>query len=208
MAELALSPHTARNLRSILEVLRVEFQSVRSVLEIGSGTGQHATGIACAMGQLDWQSSDRQCNHAAILAWLEQASQANVRAPLQLDVLSDAWPTEKYDAVFSANTAHIMSMAAVERLFALVAAVLRGAGKFCLYGPFRQDGKFNAASNEQFDGSLRSQDSAMGIRHLEELDVLGANNGLRRCGLYGMPANNMMAIWTTATTTEESDDHS
>ena len=200
MAELALSPYTARNLRSIVEVLRVEFQSVRSVLEVGSGTGQHATGIASALDHLEWQSSDRECNHAAIHAWLEHEAQENVFAPLQLDVLSDVWPVEKNDAVFSANTAHIMSMAAVERMFALVAAVLGGAGKFCLYGPFRQDGKFNAKSNENFDRSLRSQDSVMGIRHLEELDVLGARNDLRRCGLYGMPANNLMAIWTTATT--------
>lgn len=196
MAGLALAAHTARNLQPIIEVLRTEFQRVGSVLEVGSGTGQHATGIANDITHLDWQCSDRLCNHAAILAWLKQAAQTNVRAPLQLDVLSDPWPVAGYDAVFSANTAHIMSMTAVARMFGLVATVLRGSGKFCLYGPFRQDGKFNADSNENFDRSLRSQDAAMGIRHLEELDTLGMENGLQRSALYSMPANNMLAIWT------------
>lgn len=194
----AFSPHTARNLQPILEVLRVEFASAKSVLEIGSGNGQHATAIARELDQLVWQTSDRACNHAAIQDWLEHSAVANVGGPLALDVLSDACPDQKYEAVFSANTAHIMSQAGVDKMFAIVAAVLCAGGVFCLYGPFRQDGDFSSESNANFHRSLRLRDEAMGIRHLEDMDDLGTRNGLRRCGLYGMPANNLMAIWTTA----------
>ena len=205
MAGLSLAAHTARNLQPIIDVLKIEFRSVATVLEVGSGSGQHATEIVKAISHLDWQSSDRLCNHAAIHAWLKQEAQARVRAPLQLDVLSDTWPDEKFDAVFSANTAHIMSLAAVEQMFSLVATVLSGAGLFCLYGPFLQDRKFSSKSNEAFDQSLRSQDAAMGIRHLEELDAFGIQNGLRRIGSYSMPANNLMVIWSNIE--EKSDDN-
>lgn len=194
----AFAPHTARNLQPILEVLRVELASARSVLEIGSGNGQHATAIARELDQLVWQTSDRRCSHSDIQDWLAQSGVANVRGPMALDVLSDACPDGEYDAVFSANTAHIMSPLAVEKTFAIVAAVLRKGGVFCLYGPFRQDGNFSTESNAIFHRSLRSRDKEMGIRHLEEIDILAARCGLRRRGLYGMPANNLMVTWTTA----------
>jgi hypothetical protein len=100
-----------------------------------------------------------------------------------------------YDAAFSANTAHIMSIAAVEKMFALVADALRISGVFCLYGPFRQGGEFDTCSNAEFHKSLRSQDAAMGIRHLEDLDQFAATGGMRRERLYAMPANNLIVVW-------------
>lgn len=195
MSQPELSPHTARNSRPILEVLRSEFRAVKTVLEIGSGSGQHATIVANELGNLLWQTSDRQQNHAAIQQWLQQAAAPRVLAPLALDVLRDARPEKKYDAVFSANTAHIMSMDAVHRMFEIVAAVLQPDGVFCLYGPFRQVGQFSSESNSGFHHSLRSRKSEMGIRHLEDLDEIAAELGLQRGGLYAMPANNLLAVW-------------
>jgi cyclopropane fatty-acyl-phospholipid synthase-like methyltransferase len=198
MTRPALAPHTARNCQPIREVLRIEFSALESVLEIGSGNGQHATTIANALEDLVWQTSDRQQNHAAIRLWLQDAAMPRVLHPIALDVLKDTTPAEKYDAVFSANTAHIMSLVAVEKMFIVVATVLRAGGKFCLYGPFRQGGKFSSDSNSNFHNSLRAQDDEMGIRHLEELDKIAAANGLRRQGSYAMPANNLLVVWRYA----------
>ncbi|MEL7187711.1 MAG: DUF938 domain-containing protein, partial [Pseudomonadota bacterium] len=112
-----------------------------------------------------------------------------------LDVRTDDVATTAYDGVFSANTAHIMSYAAVTRMFALVGQGLTAGGVFCLYGPYRQHGKFNTESNAAFDQSLRSRDPDMGIRDLEALDTLAAENGMQRQRLYAMPANNHIAVW-------------
>ena len=190
-----LAAHTARNIPPILEVLRSEFSAVTSVLEIGSGSGQHATAIASELDHLIWQTSDRVCNHASIREWLDAAAQHNVREPLALDVLSDTLPEATFDAVFSANTAHIMGPAAVTRLFAVAAALLASGGVFCLYGPFRQDGAFNADSNARFHASLQSRDPDMGIRDLEDVMALGTENGMQFEGVYGMPSNNLLIIW-------------
>jgi len=195
MIRSALAPHTARNCQPILEALRTELRAYKTVLEIGSGTGQHATTIVRELDDLLWQTSDRQQNHAAIRQWLQEAAVPRVLPPIALDVLSDAYPTAEYDAVFSANTAHIMSLVAVERMFDLVACVLPENGIFCLYGPFRQDGVFSSESNSNFHFSLRAQDAEMGIRHLEDLDAFAASVGLRRRGSYAMPANNLMLVW-------------
>jgi cyclopropane fatty-acyl-phospholipid synthase-like methyltransferase len=185
-----------RNKHAILGVLREELRGVTSVLEIGSGTGQHAVFLAGELPHLIWQTSDVVANHAGIQAWIEEVPHSNVLAPLALDVLVDEPPSGDFDAVFSANTAHIMSDAAVERMFALVAEVLVDRGVFALYGPFRQKGSFNTVSNEQFHASLQAQDAAMGIRELEELDVLAGKGNLARQRLYAMPANNHVAVWT------------
>jgi len=198
MTRFALAPHTSRNCQPILEVLRTEFSALESVLEIGSGSGQHATTIAHALDGLVWQTSDRQQNHAAIRQWLQNAAMPRVLDPIALDVLKDTHPVEKYDAVFSANSAHIMSLAAVEKMFVVAATVMRAGGVFCLYGPFRQNGKFSSQSNSCFHDSLRAQKNEMGIRHLEELDDFATAGGLRRRGLYAMPANNLMVVWRPA----------
>lgn len=194
MHERPYAESAARNAEPILEILRHEFRDSSDVLEIGSGTGQHAIRFAAELEHLKWQTSDLDENHAGIRAWVTEAPLPNVRAPISLDVMT-ADVSSSYDAVYSSNTAHIMSLDAVVRMFALVAKVLRAEGVFCLYGPFRRFGEFNTESNAQFDANLRSRDPAMGIRHLEELDELGAKHGLRRTSLYAVPSNNLVAVW-------------
>jgi cyclopropane fatty-acyl-phospholipid synthase-like methyltransferase len=189
------SPAAGRNTRPILEVLQYEFAGLSRVLEIGSGTGQHAVAFAAEMPGLTWQTSDLEENLAGIRAWLEEARLANLRPPVELDVLTAVVPCERYDAVYSANTAHIMSLPAVRRMFALVGAALESGGVFCLYGPFRDRGRFNAESNAAFDRSLRAQDPAMGVRELEELDGLATQAGMQFQRRYAMPANNELVVW-------------
>jgi len=185
---------TGRNCQPILDVLRNEFRHASSVIEIGSGNGQHAVAFAAELDHLVWQTSDLDENHEGIRAWLTDVALPNLREPLSLDVRTAALGGTVYDAAFSANTAHIMSFAAVEQMFALVADALRISGVFCLYGPFRQGGEFNTCSNAEFHKSLRSQDAAMGIRHLEDLDHFAATGGMRRERLYAMPAKNLIVV--------------
>ena len=196
MAERRFAEAAARNTGPILEVLQREFDGCTDVLEIGSGTGQHAATFAGAMPTLRWQTSDLDVHHDGIRAWLDHAQLDNLLEPLSLDVRTASLEPASFDAVFSANTAHIMGIDAVADMFSLVGDVLRADGIFCLYGPFRLDGHFNTASNEQFDTSLRQRNSQMGIRDLEALDDFGARSGLVRRRLYAMPSNNYVATWT------------
>lgn len=190
------APATERNSQAILEVISHEFRGSSSVLEIGSGTGQHAIVFGEALTHLTWQTSDRDENHSGIRTWIKDAAVTNVFPPLSLDVLSADLPKSSYDAVFSANTSHIMNLPAVVKMFELVSAVLKDDGVFCLYGPFRQGQEFNSESNARFDQSLRNRDPHMGIRDLEDLDRLGHEGNLRRLRLFAMPANNHLAVWT------------
>ncbi len=186
---------TERNSISILGVLRIEFRDCRSVLEIGSVTGQHAVTFSAEFPHLTWQASDLDENHDGIHAWLDAANLPNVHRPLSLDVMSASGEAQSYDAVYSSNTAHIMSYPAVVKMFGLVSRVLQDNGVFCLYGPFRQHGRFSTQSNANFHDSLVIRDSAMGIRELEDLDALANDGGLHRSNLYAMPANNLLAVW-------------
>ena len=189
------APATERNREPILEVLRKEFEQVKSVLEIGSGTGQHAVFFARELSWLNWQTSDRPQNHDGIQAWLSDAGLENVRPPLSLDVEVIAEVPGKYDAVYSANTAHIMSFDAVKCMFTIVGNCLASQGCFCLYGPFKINGAFTSRSNEAFDASLKTQDARMGIREMESLHELATTNGMIHDRSYGMPANNMLLVW-------------
>lgn len=198
MSNKPYAEYAQRNAQPILEVLRYEFRNCEDVLEIGSGTGQHAIRFAAELEHLQWQTSDLDENHEGIRAWIADSALSNIRAPLLLDVRTDDVPAAAHDAVFSSNTAHIMSFDAVTRMFALVGRTLRDQGVFCLYGPFRRAGKFNTESNAQFDSTLRSRDPEMGIRDLEALDELGLKHGLQRIGLYAVPSNNLVAIWQRA----------
>jgi cyclopropane fatty-acyl-phospholipid synthase-like methyltransferase len=189
------APACERNREPILEVLREEFRDRSHVLEIGSGTGQHAVYFGAALPRLRWQTSDRPDNHEGIHAWLEHAALENVLPPLSLDVASFDPGGLSFDAVFSANTAHIMGIDAVRCMFALAGKVLEEGGLFCLYGPFNFDGRFSSDSNATFDASLKQRDRAMGIRDIEQLDRFAATAGLSRVRLYAMPANNNVAVW-------------
>lgn len=183
-----------RNQQPILDVLLTEFAAVRHVLEIGSGTGQHAVFFGRAMPHLVWQTSDLSENHASIRAWIDEAGLANVRPPLALDVLGE-WPELEFDAVFSANTAHIMSWPAVTAMFAGVGRRLPPGGLLALYGPFSEGGQQVSASNTAFDQWLRVRDPESGIRDIEALDTLAQSHGLVFCRKYIMPANNRILVW-------------
>lgn len=200
MTDRPYSEYAERNSGPILEVLRDEFSATAKVLEIGSGTGQHAVRFARELPYLQWQTSDRAENHAGIRAWVETSALKNVLPPLSLDVLTESVPALFCDAVFAANTAHIMSIDAVRKMFEIVGTALVDGGVFCLYGPFRQGGEFNTASNAAFDQSLRARDPEMGIRDVESLDDFGADNQLSRLRLYAMPANNHIAVWVKGVT--------
>ena len=196
MNERPSAPAVARNREPILEVLTHELADRRQVLEIGSGTGEHAVFFAARMPWLNWQTSDLPSGHDGICAWIQFAAVANVEPPLALDVSDPPRLDRRYDAVFSANTAHIMSRTDVECMFALAGGLLPQGGRFCLYGPFNRDGRYTSDSNARFDASLRRQDPAMGIRDLGDLDAFGVEAGLSRSALYAMPANNYLAVWT------------
>jgi cyclopropane fatty-acyl-phospholipid synthase-like methyltransferase len=182
------------NKRPILAVLERLFAGVERVLEIGSGTGQHAVWFAQAMPHLFWQTSDREENHPGIRAWLEEADLPNTGLPLDLDV-TGVWPGQRFDGVFSANTAHIMSWTQVERLFQGVGRVLEPGGCFALYGPFNFDGRYTSDSNRRFDQWLKSRDPLSGIRNFEDLNQLAVEQGLSFRENIEMPVNNRILVW-------------
>lgn len=189
------SPASERNRMPIMNVLRPLFAEVKSVLEVGSGTGQHAVFFGAQMPHLTWQTSDLPENHPAIRTWLEDAALTNVRPPLVLDVDSDEWPAERVDAVFTANTIHIVSWSSVEKLFAGVARVLNANGLFCAYGPFSYDGRHTSESNARFDLSLRGENSRSGIREFAQVCELAAGNDLSLQDDHAMPANNRLLVF-------------
>ena len=195
MPDKPYAEYAQRNAAPILEVLRHELRDHTDVLEIGSGTGQHAIRFAADLVHVQWQTSDLDENHEGISFWIAEAGLPNVRVPLSLDVTTAEVSDASYDAVYSSNTAHIMSSSAVDAMFGLVGRVLRPDGLFILYGPFRRAGRFNTQSNAAFDADLRSRDPAMGIRDLDVLDKLGVENSLRRVNLYAVPSNNLVAVW-------------
>jgi cyclopropane fatty-acyl-phospholipid synthase-like methyltransferase len=185
-----------RNRAPILEVLRVELAGKKRLLEIGSGTGQHAVYFAAELPELVWQTSDLAEAHPGIAAWLAEAGLANVLPPLTLDVCQSDWPSERYDAVFSSNTAHWMSWSEVECLFAGVGGVLEPGGVFCLYGAFNDGGAYTSESNARFDRWLRARDPSSGIRDFEAVDALAGRAGMGLVKDYPMPANNRMLVWS------------
>lgn len=189
------SPASERNRAPILAVLRDALAQRRRVLEVGSGTGQHAAFFAQALPWLTWQASDRQENLDGIRAWLDEAKAANAPAPIELDVTQENWPTQRFDAVFSANTLHIMSWPEVQQLFARLPEVMEADASLVVYGPFNIDGRHTSASNAAFDAQLRLRDPAMGLRDLADVDALARAMGLRMQPPVAMPANNLCIHW-------------
>lgn len=190
-------PHSAaceRNRDPILAVLRDHFGDRRQVLEIGSGTGQHAVHFAAALPHLTWQTSDRPGSHEGIHAWLDEAKLPNALPPLMLDV-NGHWPQQKFDAIFSANTLHIMSWPEVQTLFARLPQVLADDARLAIYGPFNYNGQFTSESNAQFQQTLKSWGEHMGIRDFEAVDALADSIGLRLLEDRAMPANNRCLVW-------------
>lgn len=182
------------NKRPILEVLARLFTKTERVLEVGSGTGQHAVFFAESLPHLFWQTSDRQENHPGIHDWLEESALANTGLPIKLDVTGE-WPEQSYDGVFSANTTHIMSWSEVKQFFRGVGEVLQRGGCFALYGPFNFSGAYTSESNRRFDQWLKERDPHSGIRNFEDLNLLASRHGLTFQEDIPMPVNNRILVW-------------
>ena len=184
-----------RNRDAILPVLREALADSRHVLEIGSGTGQHAVYFAQQLPQLIWQTSDLPENHKGILSWIEDSGLPNVLAPLALDANDRHWPEISVDAAFTANTLHIMSWRSVKNLFPKLVRVLPAHAPLCIYGPFKYGGEFTSPSNASFDSMLRANDSESGIRDFEQVCKLALENDLALASDHAMPANNRMLVF-------------
>lgn len=188
------APSCERNQGPILEVLQRHLGTTRRVLEIGSGTGQHAVHFAAAMPWLAWQCSDRADNLPGIAAWRDEAALANTPPAIELDV-DGPWPGNGFDAVFTANSLHIMGWPQVEAFFAGVGKVLQEDGLLIVYGPFNYGGEFTSDSNRAFDQWLKDRDPASGIRDFEAVDALARGVGLCLVEDNAMPANNRCLVW-------------
>jgi cyclopropane fatty-acyl-phospholipid synthase-like methyltransferase len=192
---LPFSEACERNKDPILGILRGAFASSRRVLEIGSGTGQHAVYFARHLPKLRWQPSDTEEYIGALRARIEQEGTANLAPPVLLDVRTHPWPVTDIDGIFSANTLHIMSWEAVREFFRGVGALLGSGGVLCVYGPFRYAGRYTSESNAVFDRSLHERDGASGIRDFEAVDELAQQESLELVGDHDMPAHNRTLVW-------------
>ncbi|MGV6859178.1 MAG: DUF938 domain-containing protein [bacterium] len=189
------SESCVQNQEPILEVLQQTFDAPGLLLEIGSGTGQHAAWLPGFLPHIRWQPSDRAENLPSIRAWLDESSLENVLQPLELDVTQVPWPVTGVDYVFSANTVHIMAWPMVQAMFQQLGTVMEVGGEFCLYGPFNYEGHFTSDSNERFDGWLKSRDPRSGVRDFEALNALAQDAGLELLNDFEMPANNRILHW-------------
>jgi SAM-dependent methyltransferase len=185
-----------RNKRPILELLRTILPGALRVLEIGSGTGQHAVHFATQMQQLEWQPTEVPDLLEPLARRIAHEGPANLRAPLSLDVSTATTDLGRWDAVFTANTLHIMPLQAVVKLFELAAAALPGAdASLIVYGPFRYRGAFTTESNARFDAQLRARNPASGLRDQEYVDALARGHGFVLDADHAMPANNQLLVW-------------
>ena len=184
-----------QNRLPILAVLKEVFADRKRVLEIASGTGQHAVYFAPALPHLTWQTSELPTNHAGIREWLDEARLPNVLPPLAIDVDSPEWPVRRCDGIFNANTVHIVSWPSVERMFEGIGRVLEKEGIVAIYGPFNYGGAFTSESNARFDAWLKSRDPASGIRDFEAVNRLAELQGLSLLRDVPMPANNRTLVW-------------
>jgi SAM-dependent methyltransferase len=198
LAALPFSEACERNKGPILAVLREVFAERSHVIEIGAGTGQHAVHFARHLPHLTWQPTDCSEYLAGLAARVAAEGPPNLLAPLELDVLQPGWPTLQADAVYSANTLHIMDWAAVEAFFRGAGRLLAGGGTLAVYGPFRYGGRFTTDSNAAFDRMLRERDPLSGIRDVEAVDALATEAGLEFQRDFRLPANNQLLTWHAA----------
>jgi cyclopropane fatty-acyl-phospholipid synthase-like methyltransferase len=187
-----------RNKEPLLAVLREELAGCQQLLEIGSGSGQHAVHFAAHLPRLTWQPSELPENLAPLAERIRAAQLRNLRAPLALDVRVRPWRMAAADAVFSANTLHIIAWQAVQQFFDGVGALLASPGVLCVYGPFRFRGRHTSDSNAAFDAYLRERDPLSGVRDFEALDALAHAQGLKFSADHAMPANNRTLVWRRA----------
>ena len=182
------------NKTHILEIIKTYFAR-GLILEIGTGTGQHAVFFANQLTQITWQTSDQQQYHHGIDLWLADYSGSNLKAPVVLNVDQADWPISQANGIFSANTAHIMHWPSVVNMFNGASKLLCPDSYFCLYGPINIDGNYTSESNKAFDQHLRNTDPGMGIRDLNDLTQLAKQTGFELAELHQMPANNVTMIW-------------
>jgi len=193
------APAAARNREPIAAVLTEDLPASGLVLEVASGTGEHAVHFARTFPALAWQPSDPDAEaRASIAAWLEEAELPNLRTPLALDAAAPEWPIDRADAVLCINMVHISPIAAAEGLLAGAARLLERDAPLILYGPFLEADVDTAPSNLAFDASLRARDARWGLRSVEWLDELAASNGFRRTRRVAMPANNLALVYRRA----------
>ncbi len=187
------------NRQPILDVLETAFAESRRVLEIGSGTGQHAVYFAEHMPWLYWQTSDLAVHHEGINAWIDEYAGQNLARPVVLDVTQTPWPDEArgVDSVFTANTCHIMPWPAVESMFQNLPD---SCERLAIYGPMKYRGRFTSESNGNFDRWLKHQAPHQGIRDFEAIEVLAQERGFQLLHDHSMPANNQLLLWVRTAT--------
>jgi cyclopropane fatty-acyl-phospholipid synthase-like methyltransferase len=191
----SISEACERNKDPILRILTDAFAHSRKVLEIGSGTGQHAVHFATNLPHLTWQPTDRAEYFPGLRARVAHDGPVNLKRPIELDVKHQPWPVEPVDAVFTANTLHIMDWSAVESFVQGLHTVLTTPGILCIYGPFRYAGKYTSESNAQFDTYLKSKYAGGGLRDLYEVNKLMIEQSLHLLEDHAMPANNQLIVW-------------
>ena len=194
MSNLPFSEACERNKEPILEALGRIFPTSGRVLEIGSCTGQHLVFFAPSFPELSWQPSDQLDYLEGLSARIRLEGSPNILEAIELDV-SKEWPGQLFDAVYSSNTAHIMSWESVRAMFAGVGNCLLPGGVFCLYGPFNEGGRFTTVSNQEFDCSLRVRDATQGIRDLEALETLASGQQMKFTQQFRLPANNCLLVF-------------
>lgn len=183
-----------RNNAPILQCLQPLYAALHSVFEVGSGTGQHAVFFASAMPHLRWQCSDMPAQLPGLRLWLEEAGLPNLPPPLAFGI-GQPWPQWHCDAVFSANTLHILGWEDVCGLFEGLGLWLPAHGLFTVYGPFNYGGRFTSEGNARFDAALRAADARRGLRDFEAVDALARAAGLALLEDRDMPANNRCITW-------------
>ncbi len=193
---LPFSAACERNKDPILDVLRVRFAGRAQVLEIGSGTGQHAVHFARALTHLIWHPTEQLAYLPDLAERVKLEGPHNLRAPNLLDVRQAVWPIRSVDAVFTANTLHIMSWAEVVSLYRGLGSVLMPGGVFGVYGPFRYEGRYTSDSNREFDRMLQERDPNSGLRDIQAVTTLAEQYGLRLDADHDLPANNRLLIFT------------
>lgn len=181
-----------RNQQPILKQLFRLFNDRQRVLEIGSGTGQHAVFFAKNLSHLDWHTSDAKNNHASINAWIEELPSENLHSPIEFLFGEQPWPTITMDAIFTANTTHIMQKHHAKLMMESISENLQEGGLFCQYGPFNIDGEYTSEGNREFDLHLANEGCG-GIRDINELTQWAT--GLRLMEKISMPANNFLLVW-------------
>jgi len=189
------SPSCEENKAVILAAITPYLETKATVLEVASGTGQHAIYFAEHLPHLSWQTSDLLESHEGIKQWLGEANLSNTLEPIELNVSESAWPDKTYDALFSANSVHIMSQQNVEDFFANIGKVLNDNAVVLIYGPFNYNGAFTSESNANFDVWLKSRNPLSGIKDFEWCNERAEQARLTLIDDIEMPANNRILVW-------------